>query len=298
MKRSRQFILGTYYHATRPLRTLRNAALARQGRAPIMAITYHRVADDQANAWTTATDHFVQQIDWLQRHFDLVSIEEAQRRIRADENHRAAVTITFDDGYAENCQVALPLLIQRGIPFTYFVTSDCALQGRPFQHDIKMGNHFEPNSLDQLKALAASGVEIGSHTRTHTDLGQVTDPETLYEEVIGSRIALTEAVGVPVRYFAFPFGQHEHLNRAAFRLAREQGFEAIVGAYGGYNFCGDDPFHLQRMCVDGPTIRLKNWTTLDPYKQLKISRYDYTLAAADVALSAAAPEPRKAALAG
>ncbi|HUS40387.1 MAG TPA: polysaccharide deacetylase family protein, partial [Pirellulales bacterium] len=55
----------------------------------------------------------------------------------------------------------------------------------------------------------------------------------------------------------------------------EAGYQGVVSAYGGYNFAGDDPFHLQRMGVDGPMIRLKNLTTLDPFKQWNIPRYDY-----------------------
>jgi len=123
--------------------------------------------------------------------------------------------------------------------------------------------------------LVAAGVEIGAHTRTHADLGTVHDEPSLYDEVVTAGRELEDALSVSLRYFAFPFGQHRHLNRRAFRLAAEAGYEGVVSAYGGYNFPGDDAFHLQRMGVDGPMVRLKNWTTLDPYKQWKIPRYEY-----------------------
>lgn len=271
----KKMLLFTYYHATLPVRHGRNRRSARAGNAPIMVLIYHRIADDWANEWTTRTDVFVKQIRWLQRHFEFVSLEEAQRRIRAKSNHRPCVSITFDDGYASNCRTALPLLIKERIPTTYFVTSDCVLKRRAFEHDLTMGNRFEPNTLEQLRELVNAGIEIGAHTRTHADLGRVSDPGVLHDEVVTAGEELQAALGVQIRYFAFPFGQHAHLSAEAFHLADEAGYEAACSAYGGYNFPGDDAFHLQRIGVHGPLSRLKNWTTVDPVKQLRIKRYFY-----------------------
>jgi hypothetical protein len=75
-----------------------------------------------------------------------------------------------------------------------------------------------------------------------------------------------------VRYFAFPFGQYADLNESVFKTARQAGYEAICSAYGGYNFPGDDPFHLQRIHADDDMIRFKNWLSVDPRK-LKVRRY-------------------------
>jgi hypothetical protein len=58
-------------------------------------------------------------------------------------------------------------------------------------------------------------------------------------------------------------------------MAYEAGYEAVCSAYGGYNWPGDDAFHLQRICVDGPLIRMKNWVTVDPWKERRIRRYFY-----------------------
>jgi peptidoglycan/xylan/chitin deacetylase (PgdA/CDA1 family) len=270
----KQATLASYYHATRPLRKLRNRRLARAGHAPIMVVMYHRIADDCANSWTTHPDVFSRGIDWMQQHFDLISLEDARHRMQSSANHRPAIAITFDDGYAVNCESGLPLLLDRKIPFTYFVTSDAVMLGRSFPHDLKMGNRLEPNTIGQIKELADAGVEIGGHTRSHCNLGEIHDDITLYDEIVTSARDVEDAIGRPVRYFAFPFGQHQNLNRRGFQIAADAGFEAVVSAYGGYNFPGDNPFHLQRMGVDGPLVRLKNWTTLDPVKQWKIQRFE------------------------
>jgi hypothetical protein len=99
--------LHAYYLASRPYRARRQAQRRAAGRAPVSVLFYHRVADDRANPWTIPEKIFARQVDWLRTRFDLVSLEEAQRRIRSGRNDRPAVSITFDDGYADNCRFAL-----------------------------------------------------------------------------------------------------------------------------------------------------------------------------------------------
>ncbi len=85
---------------------------------------------------------------------------------------------------------------------------------------------------------------------------------------------LQAALGRPVRYFAFPFGCFRHLNAEAFALARQAGYEAVCSAYGGFNFPGDDAFHVQRIPLGDDMIHLKNWATVDPRKLSARFNYD------------------------
>jgi hypothetical protein len=52
----------------------------------------------------------------------------------------------------------------------------------------------------------------------------------------------------------------------------------VCSAYGGFNFPGDDAFHLQRISGDAPTICVKNWVTMDPRK-LHTPRFEYQTSA-------------------
>lgn len=239
-----------------------------------MALFYHRVADDRANSWTCSFRTFRRQMRWLKANFDMVSLAEAQARIRYGSNDRPCVAVTFDDGYAENCDRALPFLIREEIPCTYFVTTQNVLQGVPFAHDVARGYHAPPNTLAQLREMVEHGIDVGAHTRTHPDLGPITDESRLRDEIVGARDELAAALGQNVRYFAFPFGLHANLSRRGFEIAREAGFEGVCSAYGGYNFPGDDPFHLQRIHGGDDLIRIKNWTTVDRRK-LRTSRFEY-----------------------
>lgn len=265
-------LLSAYYHATLPWRLWRDDRARASGLAPVMVLFYHRVADDPSNDWTCRFSTFVRQIRWLKKHFDLISLEEAQARLRRGRNTRPAVSITFDDGYAENCRQALPFLVAEGVPCTYFVCTRHVVDGIPFPHDVAQGRPLPPNTLDELRQLAAAGIEIGAHTRTHCDLGTTFDEAVLCDEVVAARDELAAAVGRQIRYFAFPYGQYANLNDRVFTIAREAGYEAICSAYGGYNFPGDDAFYLQRIHADDDMLRFKNWLTVDPRK-LAARRY-------------------------
>jgi peptidoglycan/xylan/chitin deacetylase (PgdA/CDA1 family) len=280
----KRLLIGPYYLGTLPYRLWRRRQAAAAGRAPAMIVYYHRVADDAANSWTVSFDLFRRQVSWMQRHFELVSLQETQRRVRARRNDRPCVSVTFDDGYAENCHRALPWLVERGVPCTYFVASWHVLRDEPFPHDRANGHRFAPNTIDQLRQLAAEGIEIGAHSRTHADIGAIRDPDDLYDEVVSCGDELSHALGRPIRYFAFPFGMHANLQPAAFAMARRAGYEAVCSAYGGYNYPGDDPFHLQRIGGEGPLVRLKNWLTVDPLKECRVRRYEYNVETAPAGL--------------
>ncbi len=257
----RSLLLHAYYCGSWPLRLLRNRACALAGRAPVPVFFYHRIADDLSNPWTVSNRDFQRQVEWLGRHFQIVALDEVQRRIsgQAPSAQRLAVSITFDDGHADNCLEAIPFLVKQRIPCTYFVAVDHIVSGRPFASD-----GCAPNTVDQIRAMAASGIEIGAHTASHADLGASSDLRVLRGEIVDAARRLEDLIERRVRYFAFPYGQYIHLSSAAFQMARDAGFEAVCSAYGGYNYPGDDPFHLQRIHVDPGMIRLKNRATVDP----------------------------------
>jgi peptidoglycan/xylan/chitin deacetylase (PgdA/CDA1 family) len=274
----RRLLLTLYYHASYPMRMWGHWLDVAGDRLPVLVLYYHRIADDRPNSWTISNAMFARQIGWLRNHFLFVSLEEAQLRIARGYNYEPCVSITFDDGYADNCQQAIPWLVKERIPCTYFVTVRNVLAGAPFEHDLAHGQWCAPNTPEQLRAMAAAGIEIAAHSYSHADLGKITNPRWLSHEIVTAKLRLEQIVDRPVRYFAFPYGRHENLNSKAFALAKKAGYEGVCSAYGGFNFPGDDPFHLQRIPVDNILIRLKNWTTIDPRKR-RVPRFEYDSAA-------------------
>lgn len=267
-------LIGMYYLATLPLRRRRAAQLAAAGQAPIMALFYHRVADEHPNDWTISTARFKEEIIWLRERFEIITMVEAQQRMGSTANRTPAVCITFDDGYSDNCREAIPWLLDENIPLTYFVTTGNILEGRPFVHDVRQGRPLEPNSPEQIRVMAEAGVELGAHTRNHVDLGTVRSQALLDSEIIGSKHDLEKITGRLVRYFAFPFGQHANLSQAAFATAHRAGYWGVCSAYGGYNLPGNDPFHIHRIHGDPSWARFCNWMTADPRKFGRIPLFD------------------------
>lgn len=262
-------MLGLYYLATLPKRRHSDLQRQRTGNVPVISLFYHRVADTHPNDWTIGWERFREQITWLQQRFELVSLTEAQRRIASEENFRPTVTITFDDGYAENCERAIPWLVEQNVPVTYFVTVSHIVSGDPFAHDVQRECPLKPNSVDELREMASNGIEIGAHGRTHVDFAGIDSAERLNDELVGAKLDLESLLDRPVRYFAFPYGLPENMTPETFELAFQSGYWGVCSAYGGYNLPGGDSFHIQRIHGDPQWTRFKNWMTVDPRKLRK-----------------------------
>jgi peptidoglycan/xylan/chitin deacetylase (PgdA/CDA1 family) len=280
--RAKKPLTAVYCGATFPLRWLRNARLIAAGQAPVLVLFYHRVADHVAVPWSHTNAEFERQMRWLKQRFEMISLEEAQKRIRSGHNDRLSACVTFDDGYAENCDHAIPLLIEEQIPCTYFVSTHFVLEQEPFPHDLLRGFRSSPNTIEQIRMMSDSGIEVAAHTRTHPNMAAVHDPKRIHEEFVIAGQELEDMTGRRVRYFAFPYGMPCNMTPLVFHLAREQGYEGVCSAYGDYNFPGDDAFHIRRVHPDD-MVRLRNWGTIDPRKQWWRPRYDYLKAVIDPA---------------
>ena len=195
--------LECFRQATLPYRWWKHWTTKRANAMPLHCLYYHRVADINPVAWSLSNSQFKSHIDWLEKRFEFISLEEVQNRMRTG-NTTPAVHLTFDDGYAENCDQALPLLISKGIPATYFVTLENVASGTPFTHDQDAGKPFPVNTVEELRELSSNGIEIGAHTRHHPSMGSLRDLPEIYDEIVSTKRELELLVQQSVRYFAFP----------------------------------------------------------------------------------------------
>lgn len=105
-------------------------------------------------------------------------------------------------------------------------------------------------SWRELRSLAAEGVTIGGHTRTHPALDRLT-PATVRDEVRGCREDLTRALGTRPFAFAYPFGAHDE---AAVEAVREAGFALAFTCLDGHARVGTtDPLRLPRTNITART---------------------------------------------
>lgn len=297
MSSKSELLIEAYRLASQPWRRLRQWQWSRSGKHPIVVLFYHRVADTNPTDWTISRTGFLRQIDWLQQHFELLSMDEVHQRMQTGHNDRPSVAITFDDGYAENMDFALPMLAERRIPCMYYVSTSFILNQSFFPHDEKLGLQLQPNSVRDLKRIVKWGLDIGAHTRTHVDIGKVTDAQQLQQELGGCRRELMNLLNVPVEHFAFPYGQTCNITPAAVEMARRLGYKTVSAAYGGYNHPGDDPFFIQRVHGDPSLTRIKNWVTLDPRWMGLRPNQDWLKAAAEATVTVAMPSMKASPLA-
>jgi peptidoglycan/xylan/chitin deacetylase (PgdA/CDA1 family) len=108
-----------------------SGSVAPAGYSPLV-IGYHRVVEDvDAAAKTdmptllTSAAMFERHIDWIGRHFQFVSLDDIGERIERDEPFTTPVAaVTFDDGYRDVYENAIPILKRKGIPGAMFVVTD------------------------------------------------------------------------------------------------------------------------------------------------------------------------------
>ncbi|MFF0157600.1 polysaccharide deacetylase family protein [Streptomyces sp. NPDC005263] len=191
---------------------------ARPGPLPWVAM-YHSVGDcsDDPYRITVTPERLERQLAWLRRRgLRGVSLRELfAARARGEGRH--LVGLTFDDGYADFLDHALPALHRWDCGATLFV-----LPGR-----LGGVNSWDPLgprkpllTADGIRRAASAGVEIGSHGLTHVDLTRA-DDATLKAEVTDSRTQLAQIVGAPVDSFCYPYGT---VDERAVSAVREAGY--------------------------------------------------------------------------
>lgn len=188
------------------------------GQVP-MILMYHGVADvaEDPNQLCVTPSRFAAQMAALQRlGLRGVAIGTLVDAMRAG-RQRGLVGITFDDGYVNVLEAALPELKCRGFTASVFIISG-RLGGT---NDWDDGPSWPLLSASQVGELAAAGMEIGSHSTTHLRLAGLPASQ-LEAEVGGSRSSLGALVGAPVRGFAYPYGS---MDAAARRAVRDAGYD-------------------------------------------------------------------------
>lgn len=178
-----------------------------------------------------------------------VSMGEATRQLAEAGAKRPEklVCLTFDDGFADNAEQALPILREYGFTATCYVTSGLLGSFNAWD-DERLRVRTRMMSRPQVREWHDAGMEVGAHTQTHCDLTSCADPSEREEEIEGSKADLEDLIGSKVSHFSYPFGRHDARAVAAVRAA---GFTSAVTTREGRARGTDDPFTLPRLYVGG-----------------------------------------------
>ena len=107
-------------------------------RSRLSVLIFHRV-HPQPDALFPGEAHsrsFEQQMRWIKRWFNVLPLTEAVEGLRNGRLPARPAAITFDDGYADNCTVALPILRRHGLTATFFVASGFLDGGRMWNDTV------------------------------------------------------------------------------------------------------------------------------------------------------------------
>jgi peptidoglycan/xylan/chitin deacetylase (PgdA/CDA1 family) len=97
-------------------------------------------------------------------------------------------------------------------------------------------------SWEEVRQMTKWNISFGAHTVSHPVLATLTDDQ-LNLEITGSKRAIEDRLQIPVRHFAYPFGQPSDVGANAKQAVRRAGFSAAVW---GFNNPGSDVFELKR----------------------------------------------------
>jgi peptidoglycan/xylan/chitin deacetylase (PgdA/CDA1 family) len=177
-------------------------------------LTYHSI-DASGSPISIDEEAFARHVDFLASgRVQVVPLEQLASAHAADD----AVALTFDDGYRNFAAAAWPRLRDAGLPVTLFVVTERA--GLDNRWDGRGGPApaLELLGWDELADVAAEGVALGSHSRSHPRLPGLPD-DRLTAEVTGSADDLAARTGTRPAMFCYPYGRID--DRVASAVAAE-----------------------------------------------------------------------------
>lgn len=212
-------------------------------------VLFHRVEDGlDGDPISCDRRTFASFCDFFARYFDVISLSELLDRLEEGREVGGTLVITFDDGYLDNREVAAPILREHGLPACFFVSPGFIGSSEVPWWDAENGIRSRWMSWPDVGALVEMGFEVGAHTMTHVDLGEM-HGEQARLEIIGSGEELRSRLGVAVPHFSYPYGRPEQITPANREAVRTAGFRCCLSAFGGEVRGDANPHELRRLPI-------------------------------------------------
>jgi peptidoglycan/xylan/chitin deacetylase (PgdA/CDA1 family) len=170
--------------------------------AKVPILMYHHVSAQPTHnaldfSLTVKTPDFAAQMDYLAKNgYHPITLTDLFDNLYYGMALPAQpIILSFDDGYEDNFTDAFPILQRH-----HFVAELNIITGF-------IGGRYL--TWNQIRQMAASGIEIGSHTVHHWSLASVL-PQTARTELSQSQATLEKQLGVPIQFFCYPSGEPFH----------------------------------------------------------------------------------------
>ena len=146
------------------------------------------------------------------------------------------IILTFDDGHIDHYLTVFPVLQEFGFTGTFFIITDRA--------DANDPAHL---NWTQIQEMAAAGMSMEAHTRSHRDL-RGRDTDFLVFEIIGSQESLSVHTGQSIRMFAYPAGQYDDDTLRV--LNSSNVLRAVTTQFGAFHTT-DNAMEVPRLRISG-----------------------------------------------
>lgn len=217
-------------------------------------LMYHHISDGPTytaldKSLTVTSKLFNQQLDHLKRQgYHTITFNQMFAALYYNGPlPTKPIILTFDDGYDDGYSVAYPALVQHGFSgMFYIITGKVGWQGQMTWH--------------QLGLMLTNGMQMGSHTVHHVDMGQVytNSPEQAQQELQISRATMQQRLGIVIQQFCYPSGEpfrhgSLYLQQAIVNLLANDGYIGATTDPGmtGVQQSSQSPFVLLRLRIDG-----------------------------------------------
>jgi len=215
-------------------------------RRPVHCVlAYHSIGGQ--TAFSVPVDAFAAQMTLLAERFTVVPIAELRHAHADGGRDDDLACLTFDDGYRDNYEHALPILERLGLRASFFpATGFLGHTFRSWAADHPM------MTAEQVRRLAGLGHEIGAHGVTHRKLTQL-PADVVRREAADSKAFLEDLTGRPVETFAYPKGAYDDAVKGA---VADAGFATALTVRDG--LLADDPdwLALPRLGIhDGLSVK-------------------------------------------
>jgi peptidoglycan/xylan/chitin deacetylase (PgdA/CDA1 family) len=220
----------------------------------LCVLMYHKVNDLEGNSVTVPVSQFEEQMAQLaELGYTAVSLDDVLAYyLDRKPLPPQAVLITFDDGYGDNLENAVPILQRYGHPAVLFVPIGYLGGRRPLPHDEHLAARGIVNRIldwSELDELERAGVTVESHGIGHRPLADLEVDEAV-REITLSKLRLEDALGRPVRAFAYVKGSEAHYRPVHLSLLRQAGYDVAFTSISGGNGPRTDPLQLHRYNVE------------------------------------------------
>lgn len=162
--------------------------------------------------------------------------------------NRDNIIFSFDDGFINFYDKALPVISRHNIRAIIFITVGF-IEGR-VASGIFAGAGFDikPLTWEMVRDISSAGIEIGSHAITHPNLLKIGRKAALME-INDSKKIIEDKTGKEATCFAYPYGGRNAFNSRIKDIVKNSGYKKAYTNIMGFNTAATDPYELRRIRI-------------------------------------------------